>query len=203
MKAAMKKVYGDRDPNQQAAAQESVPTSKVAPEEPKKMKLGFIALSPRDKSHHERKSSFNSETENVAKTSEESADSDATPAKAIKGSLAHEVPPDYEYVNHHREFVTHSLRGDNKGSTRKTVSKRKNGKLKKLLRSKHKKKRERQKSKLKKKKIRAKEAAIEEERLAKEKAAEDKRVAKEQADEEKRKAKELKKEKRSLDFSAV
>ena len=67
MKAAMKKVYGDRDPNQQAAAQESVPTSKVAPEEPKKMKLGFIALSPRDKSHHERKSLFNSETENVAK----------------------------------------------------------------------------------------------------------------------------------------
>ena len=67
MKAAMKKVYGDRDPNQQAAAQESVPTSKVAPEEPKKMKLGFVALSPRDKSHHERKSLFNSETENVAK----------------------------------------------------------------------------------------------------------------------------------------
>ena len=67
MKAAMKKVYGDRDPNQQAAAQSLFQPQKSHPEEPKKMKLGFIALSPRDKSHHERKSLFNSETENVAK----------------------------------------------------------------------------------------------------------------------------------------
>ena len=151
MKAAMKKVYGDRDPNQQAAAQESVPTSKVAPEEPKKMKLGFIALSPRDKSHHERKSLFNSETENVAKTSEESANSDATPAKAIKGSLAHEVPPDYEYVNHHREFVTHSLRGDNKGSTRKDRVKEEKRKAKEAAKEQAQEEKKRQKRKLKKK----------------------------------------------------
>lgn len=200
MKAAMKKVYGDRDPNQQAAAQESVPTSKVAPEEPKKMKLGFIALSPRDKSHHERKSSFNSETENVAKTSEESADSDATPAKAIKGSLAQEVPPDYEYVNHHREFVTHSLRGDNKGSTRKDRVKEEKRKAKEAAKEQAQEEKRKAKEQAEEEKIRAKEAAIEEERLAKEKAAEDKRVAKEQADEEKRKAKELKKEKKKFGF---
>ena len=204
MKAAMKKVYGDRDPNQQAAPQESVLTSKVTSEEPKKLKLGFIALSPRDKSRQERKSSFNSETENTVKTSEEDSNPDVTTTKATKDSLAQEVPPDYEYVNHHREFVTHSLRGDTKNSTRKERVKEEKRRAKEAAKEQAQEEKRRAKEHAEEEKIRVKQAAIEEERLAKEKAAEEKRIAKEQADEEKRKTKELKKEKKKFGiFSSI
>ncbi|CAI5760201.1 unnamed protein product [Candida verbasci] len=162
MQAAYKKVYGEnavpppQPPQPIQPIQQSSPLQDNPELNEKHKKFGFIPLSPKKQEHQPRTNSIDSLVENKLKK-----DHDAFERKN-EVEQQQQVPSNYKYQNHYKEFAVHSMRDDPKIN----------------------------KGKAKEEKRRAKEQAEEEKKIAKEQAEEEKRRAKEQAEEEKRRAKE-------------